>query len=518
VSRCDVRRGLLFAAMLAVLGAAVPPPAAAQADAFLCYRGRIAPHTTRFAGATPALTDEWQTRALELRRPRLLCAPVDLGSGVLDSDTHLIGYTARPADDAPYLAEADVQVLNQLGELYVDRHAAPELLLAPAAIDASSPPSPPDPLAGPLDHYRCHRAAPHAGDAFAAGQQVTVQHPGGPIAYALKQLRRLCDPVDAAGAPLKHAAESLACYTARRARGQGARVIERGLHAADGFGASTLDALGERELCLPTRAIARCNGAQALCDRRYDAVAYPTTHNAMSNAEDGFLLPNQQLSVPHQLADGVRGLMLDSWYFEGATVLCHGGDIFACNLSGMKPLADGLAQIKAFLDQHPSEVVSIIFESYVSEADTLAAFIASGLIGYTHVQAAADPWPTLRELIAADTRLVVFTDRSESVLPWHHYVWNYAWETHYAFETPAAFSCARNRGSAANRLFILNHFLTQLVGSPALAEQVNHNPLFIDRAEQCETESGRLPNFVTVDHFQIGDLFAVVDRLNGLAP
>jgi hypothetical protein len=517
VHQFDCRRGLLSAAIVAVLCAAAPARSAAQAgDAFLCYRGRTAPHTTRFAGATAALTDEWQTRALELRRPRLLCAPVDLGSGVLDPDTHLIGYAARAADQLPYLAEANVQVLSSLGELYVDRHSAPELLLAPAHIDPSSPPSPPDPLTGPLDHYRCHRAEPSA--SFAAGQQVTVQHPGGPVVYSLKHLRRLCDPVDAAGAPLKHAAESLACYSAKRARGQGARVIERGLHAADGFGASRLDALGERELCLPSRAIARCNGAQALCDRAYDAVAYPTTHNAMSNQEDGFLLPNQQLSVPHQLTAGVRGLMLDSWYFEGATVLCHGGDIFPCDLSGMKPLADGLAQIKTFLDQHPSEVVSIIFESYISEADTLAAFIASGLLGYTHVQTAADPWPTLRELIAADTRLVVFTDRSESVLPWHHYVWNHAWETHYSFETPADFSCAKNRGSLANRLFILNHFLTQLVGSPGLAEQVNHNPLFIDRAEQCETESGRLPNFVTVDHFQIGDLFAVVDRLNGLAP
>jgi hypothetical protein len=45
---------------------------------------------------------------------------------------------------------------------------------------------------------------------------------------------------------------------------------------------------------------------------------------------------------------------------------------------------------------------------------------------------------------------------------------------------------------------------------------VNHNPLFIDRAEQCLSESGRLPNFVTVDYYDIGDLFPVVQSLNGL--
>jgi hypothetical protein len=47
---------------------------------------------------------------------------------------------------------------------------------------------------------------------------------------------------------------------------------------------------------------------------------------------------------------------------------------------------------------------------------------------------------------------------------------------------------------------------------------VNHNPLFIDRALQCESESGRLPNFVTVDFYNIGDVFAVVDELNSVAP
>jgi len=47
---------------------------------------------------------------------------------------------------------------------------------------------------------------------------------------------------------------------------------------------------------------------------------------------------------------------------------------------------------------------------------------------------------------------------------------------------------------------------------------VNHNPLFIDRALQCQAESGRLPNFVTVDYYDIGDVFSVVDKLNGLVP
>ena len=45
---------------------------------------------------------------------------------------------------------------------------------------------------------------------------------------------------------------------------------------------------------------------------------------------------------------------------------------------------------------------------------------------------------------------------------------------------------------------------------------VNYNPLFIERALQCEEQGNALPNFVAVDFYDIGDLFDVVDALNGL--
>jgi hypothetical protein len=44
---------------------------------------------------------------------------------------------------------------------------------------------------------------------------------------------------------------------------------------------------------------------------------------------------------------------------------------------------------------------------------------------------------------------------------------------------------------------------------------VNYNPLCIDRVRQCEEEGNDFPNFVAVDFYDIGDLFDVVDALNG---
>ena len=263
----------------------------------------------------------------------------------------------------------------------------------------------------------------------------------------------------------------------------------------------------------------RCNGDASLCDRRFDEVVYPTSHNAMSNAAEGWLAPNNTRTMPDQLDAGIRSLMLDTWYSGGLPVLCHGGEIapgIGCSITGEKPLADGLGELTTYLDTHPHEVLSIIFESYISEADTAAAFTASGLSAYVHAQSLAQPWPTLRDLITAGTRMVVFTDDSGVSLPWHHYVWSHAWETHFSAQEPSDFSCAPNRGSTSNRLFILNHFLTDPFALPSLAAMVNPNPFFVDRALQCQAESGDLPNFVTVDFEDIGDLYSVVRTLNGL--
>ena len=56
----------------------------------------------------------------------------------------------------------------------------------------------------------------------------------------------------------------------------------------------------------------KCNGHEELCERPYDQVSYAMTHNAMSNAAAGWVLPNQSFGITRQLQDGIRGLMLDT--------------------------------------------------------------------------------------------------------------------------------------------------------------------------------------------------------------
>lgn len=269
-----------------------------------------------------------------------------------------------------------------------------------------------------------------------------------------------------------------------------------------------------------------CNGSPLLCERGYDAVAYPTTHNAFASQAEGFAgLANQSVGLPEQLADGVRALMLDTHYggLPNRVLLCHGvGYCFAA----AKDFAEGLTEIRDFLEAHPGEVVTLIFESYVSAADTAAVFEAVGLWNPEHpgsdllYEQPGGSWPTLGELVATNQRLVVFQDRSvaeQLAFPWYHYLWDeLVFETDFDAQDPEDFSCTDLRGEPGNDLFILNHFLTRSVGTPLLADMVNHDPFFLERAFACQAFQGRIPNFVTVDYYRIGDLFHVVDALNGL--
>jgi hypothetical protein len=308
---------------------------------------------------------------------------------------------------------------------------------------------------------------------------------------------------------------------------------------ATGCASSDVDADGRVTLAdvgLVTQRLgaAVCNGSEALCGRGYDQVAYATTHNAMAARFDpygySFLVSSQCSGVPTQLADGIRGLMLDIHFYpppgaeEPELLLCHSDCDFGSQL-----LVDGLAEIREFLDAHPSEVISFIVETNAEtapmEAEIRDAFAASGILPYAHVQAPGAPWPTLGEMVAANQRLVVLTDDSSNAgcnadgdpCPWYHYLWNdFAFETHFTYLNPSQLSCADNRGTPGNDLFILNHFLTVNVGLPQFARQVNFDPLLSRRARDCWAFHGRIPNFPTVDFYEIGSIVRTANLLNYL--
>jgi hypothetical protein len=252
-----------------------------------------------------------------------------------------------------------------------------------------------------------------------------------------------------------------------------------------------------------------CNGDPALCSLSLPEIAVLTTHNAMSNHEDGWGAPNQFKPIDQQLKDGVRGLMLDIYDEDGLLMLCHG----VC-WAGSLELANGLQFIADFMRDNPRELITLILENYAEAADLLAAFESAGLVDQLHLQDPQAAWPSLQAMIDSKRRLVVLTDSGETpdrgILP----VWEHAFDTPYAAQTPEDLSCELGRGGAANALFIFNNFLTAPLPAPELAETVNFNPFLLERAKRCGDARAHLPNFITIDFYNLGDAAEVVDALN----
>ncbi len=272
--------------------------------------------------------------------------------------------------------------------------------------------------------------------------------------------------------------------------------------------------LADRNFVYSRKHDLECNGAAHLCDRRFDAVAYPMTHNAYSTQADGYIAPNQYLSMAQQLQDGIRAMELDIYSYQGQTVMCHGTG-GACLVGGSRSLVDGLVDIRNFLDANLGEIVALHFEAFVSQEDAAAAFAQAGLLGYTHVPNIGEPWPTLRKMIERGERLVVLTTDPTGGYPWYRFNWDFTFTTPYEAFAIANFSCDFLSGAPWATLFQLPHFLTQFGPAPLAAPTVNANPFFLGRVLECEGARNHFPNFVSVDFYDVGDLFEVVAHLNG---
>ncbi len=257
---------------------------------------------------------------------------------------------------------------------------------------------------------------------------------------------------------------------------------------------------------------AACNGSPALCERRYDTVVFPGTHNSVAATQSGFaaLNANQTNPVAKQLADGIRVLLLDVTYDDGETALCHG----PCAL-GSRPHVEVLTELRTFLTDNPREVVTIIYQDSATPADIAADFDDTDLLDlvYTHQ---AEAWPTLGEMIEADARLVVTAENSGPPPAWFHRVWDLAWDTPFTFTSLEEFSCEHNRGELDHPLFLLNHWLSTEAGLPdaSRAADANAADVLLARVAQCESSMRRTPTFIAVDFYEQGDLFEVVQMLN----
>lgn len=287
-----------------------------------------------------------------------------------------------------------------------------------------------------------------------------------------------------------------------------------------------------------------CNGHVELCDRRLNEVALASTHNSMSISQYGWIWPSHDGTLTNQLDAGIRGLLIDTHYWDDEAFIesyldalpenvraaaekaldildlpVQDGQFLCHNLCGFGEtnLAEGLAEIRVFLEENPREVVVIIIQDAITPEDTEIAFEESGLISMVYAHETGQPWPTLGEMIDMNQRVVVMAEEEGPPPDWYHHVWDYTKETPYSFHSPDELSCAPNRGSEEGEFFLLNHWIERASPSRVDSAQMNEYQFLLDRAQECAEERGQIPNFVAVNFYLNGDLFDVVDELNGVA-
>ena len=257
-----------------------------------------------------------------------------------------------------------------------------------------------------------------------------------------------------------------------------------------------------------------CAGHVELCERPFDEVVFAGTHNSHAALEDGYtpFNANHNTGVGPQLEAGVRALLLDTYYEGDSIVLCHG----PCNL-GSTPHLEVLQQLVDFLVANPGEFITIIYQDAVSAEDLALDYEATGAIDLVYAHPEGQPWPTLGEMVEADTRLIVTAEQGGPPPAWHHNIWQIGWDTPYGPMDPADLSCELNRGSADNDLFLVNHWVNNDIGLPSAedADVVNAYDFLIGRAQDCWAMWDHPPNILAIDFWERGDLFEVVETLNG---
>jgi hypothetical protein len=326
----------------------------------------------------------------------------------------------------------------------------------------------------------------------------------------------------------------------------------------------------EGELTIKPPALGACNGDRTLCNKRLEEISIVATHNSMSAPLPGWFFSEQNAPIPDQLKDGVRGLLIDTYeadllpngrhrtVFEDANAkkqselesglspdaveaalrirdrlgfegqgkrglyLCHG----FCEI-GATSLPTVLGQLRAFMITNPGEVVVIVHQDQITPAQWVGAIRDAGLDTYAYDGDVRQAFPTLREMIRSDKRLVILNENQAGSAPWNHLAYEGALkETPFAFtrvgqlndpkQRPA--SCAANRGTETAPLFLLNHWVnTPPSPRPSLAAQVNAYGPMLARARACQRLRGALPNLLAVNFYRQGEPFKVARTLNELS-
>lgn len=287
---------------------------------------------------------------------------------------------------------------------------------------------------------------------------------------------------------------------------------------------------------LKARATA-CNGDAALCSRKYSNVTYIGTHDSYSIGPTTQQSANQDVPVQTQLDDGIRALQIqghksDSSDGGSGISLCHS----SCFLQNGGSLESYLGNVSSWLKSNPNEVVTVIMANpdNLPVSQWAKAVQSAGLdkMAYTSTsgQVSKDDWPTLRQMISKNQRVVFLMDYKADTSSTNYILPEFKSNFENPFDqTKMPFNCSQDRwdGNTNQMMYLHNHFLDQdknLLGQnfqvPNVAKLNDTNSLetVMSAAGKCAQQHHSYPTFILVDFYETanGGALHAAAMMNGI--
>ncbi|KAK0538369.1 hypothetical protein OC834_000437 [Tilletia horrida] len=280
--------------------------------------------------------------------------------------------------------------------------------------------------------------------------------------------------------------------------------------------------LRQRAATTPTPTV--CNGSAKFCGRKFSNYTFIGTHDSYAISSWN-LAANQDVSITTQLNAGIRMLQSQAHRSPNKTVsgvgidLCHTN----CVLYQGGALESYLAEVKAWMDKNPTEVLSLLIVNSddLPASQFAQAFESTGLASKSYRPAsgratgtiARADWPTLGELISAGTPLVNFlASGADDSVPYLLSEFDKMAENAYDQLSSTPFNCSIDRiapgADPSQLMFLANHFKdARLLGSPIVVPdklalpKTNSKAQVLADANNCAKLHGRWPTFILVDFF-----------------
>ncbi|RFU79060.1 hypothetical protein TARUN_3189 [Trichoderma arundinaceum] len=283
-----------------------------------------------------------------------------------------------------------------------------------------------------------------------------------------------------------------------------------------------------------------CNNSPMLCDRSYNDVTYMGAHDSAflrDASTDNSIAGNQFKNATLALDAGLRFLQAQVHSENGGLRLCH----TSCSLLDAGPLADWLTLINDWVVGHPTDVITILLvnSDEVDVSEFASAFEDSGLDQVSYALPANTEWPSLRSMIANNTRVVSFVTNTgpSTAAPYLLPEFDYIFETRYEVVTLDGFNCTIDRPSTVPSaaygvvngfMGLVNHFKDQEI-TAGLTIPDSDNARIVNSAnttavgnlgrhiQQCNSEWNHRPSFVLVDFWDQGNVVEAADNSNGIS-